>query len=103
MIKQLTHTFPEDAKNSSGVAFWSPPKRFPTAAVFDAKDPLHLAYIISAANLRARVFGIAAPPNNRDPALFAELLAGVTVPPFKPKEGVKIMTEEDEKKAKEDA
>ena len=101
MIKQLTHTFPEDAKNSSGVNFWSPPKRFPRPVEFDGSNPLHIMYVISGANLRAAVFHLEKPANHRDPALFVELLAKVVVPAFKPREGVKIMTEEDEKKAKE--
>lgn len=100
-IKQLTHTFPEDAKNSTGQDFWSPPKRFPTAVVFDVANPLHMEYVTSAANLRANVFAVEKPEGHRDAAVVASLLIGVAVPSFAPKDGVKIMTEEDEKKAKE--
>jgi len=101
VITQLVHTFPADAKNSSGVDFWSPPKRFPHPIPFNPDDSLHMDYIISAANLRANVYGVSKPDNNRDPSLFKSMLATVTVPEFVPKDGVKIMTEEDEKKAKE--
>lgn len=40
VIAQLVHTFPSDAKNSSGVDFWSPPKRFPHAIPFNPDDSL---------------------------------------------------------------
>ena len=30
-VKQLVHLYPRDAVTKSGMAFWSPPKRFPTA------------------------------------------------------------------------
>jgi ubiquitin-activating enzyme E1 len=99
MIKQLTHTFPEDAKNSSGVPFWSPPKRFPRPCNFDTDDPMHMEYVISGANLRANVFHVAKPAGHRDPVLIKGILAGVAVKAFVPKDGVKIVTEEDEKKA----
>eukprot|EP01043_Picozoa_sp_COSAG02_P019354 COSAG02_NODE_928_length_15853_cov_9.053574_7_plen_661_part_00 len=40
VITQLVHTFPADAKNSSGVDFWSPPKRFPHPIPFNPDDSL---------------------------------------------------------------
>ena len=101
-IAQLCHTFPSDAKNSSGVDFWSPPKRFPHPIPFDPDNKLHMDYVMSAANLRAGVYGVEKPANNRDPELFKSILPSVVVPEFVPKDGVKIMTEEDEKKAKEE-
>eukprot|EP01043_Picozoa_sp_COSAG02_P019353 COSAG02_NODE_928_length_15853_cov_9.053574_6_plen_59_part_00 len=45
----------------------------------------HMDYIISAANLRANVYGVSKPENNRDPVLFKSMLAAVTVPEFVPK------------------
>ena len=45
----------------------------------------HMDYVIAAANLRANVYGVAKPENNRDPALFKTMLATVTVPEFVPK------------------
>ena len=47
-IKQLTHLYPEDAMTKSGLPFWSPPKRFPKAAVFDANNPTHIEFIVAA-------------------------------------------------------
>ena len=45
----------------------------------------HMDYVISAANLRANVYAVSKPDNNRDPALFKTMLAAVTVPEFVPK------------------
>ena len=44
-----------------GKPFWTLPKRPPKCLDFDARDPLHEAFIISAASLRAREFGIPVP------------------------------------------
>eukprot|EP01006_Ploeotia_vitrea_P023268 TRINITY_DN55708_c0_g1_i1.p1 TRINITY_DN55708_c0_g1~~TRINITY_DN55708_c0_g1_i1.p1 ORF type:complete len:1093 (-),score=223.50 TRINITY_DN55708_c0_g1_i1:123-3329(-) len=91
-IKQLVHSFPASAKNSTGGPFWAPPKRFPTALEFDAKDETHMRFIIAAANLKALTYGIPVPANNRDPATFLAALEAVKVPPFVPKDGLKIDT-----------
>lgn len=42
-------------------------------------------YVIAAANLRANVYGVAKPENNRDPEFFKSMLATVTVPEFIPR------------------
>jgi ubiquitin-activating enzyme E1 len=60
-IAQLVYMFPEDAKTSSGAAFWSPPKRFPAAVTFDAADPSHAAYAQSSAILFAELYGVKKP------------------------------------------
>ena len=48
---------------------------------------VHLDYIVSAANLRAVMYGIA---ENRDRAAVAQMLPEVNVPEFTPKVGVAI-------------
>ena len=60
-IAQLTFTFPEDATTSTGSLFWSAPKRFPHALKFDAADPAHAAFALSAAILKAECSRIALP------------------------------------------
>ncbi len=40
------------------VPFWSGPKRAPRAIEFDVEDPLHLDFVMAAANLRAANFGL---------------------------------------------
>ena len=72
---------------STGQPFWSGSKRAPVALVFDASDPLHLAYIKAGANLRASNYGI---KGTWDDAYFLAFLPNVVVPDFTPKDGVKI-------------
>lgn len=92
-IKQLLYNFPKDQTTSSGALFWSGTKRCPHALEFDIKNPLHLDFIMSSANLRAYNFGI---PQSRDVALITQLASNVPVPEFKPRSGVKIATTEAE-------
>jgi ubiquitin-activating enzyme E1 len=97
-VAQLLFNFPPDQLTSSGQPFWSGPKRCPTPAEFDATNPLHLDFIIAAANLRAQIFGL---KGEREHAPVLKVLSTVVVPPFVPQSGVKIET--DEKKAAENA
>jgi len=101
-VKQLTHTFPEDAKTVNGLPFWSPPKRFPHAVEFNPDDQLHMSFLIAGANLRAAVYGVAKPANNRDPSVFKDALKNITVKGFVPKEGIKIATTDAERKEMEE-
>ncbi|WFD31821.1 E1 ubiquitin-activating enzyme [Malassezia sp. CBS 17886] len=93
VIKQLLHNLPRDAVTSSGQPFWSGPKRAPTPLVFDAHNPVHLAYVIAAANLHAENYGL---KGVRDPAYFVNALAHVHVPAFTPRANVKIQVNEND-------
>ncbi|XP_034942193.1 ubiquitin-like modifier-activating enzyme 1 [Chelonus insularis] len=86
-IRQLLFNFPPDQVTSSGQPFWSGPKRCPVPLEFDVNDPLHLDYVVAAANLKAAVYGLS-PNRNRDE--IAKIVNTVEVPPFTPKSGVKI-------------
>uniref|UniRef100_A0A336MWA3 E1 ubiquitin-activating enzyme n=1 Tax=Culicoides sonorensis TaxID=179676 RepID=A0A336MWA3_CULSO len=86
-IAQLLFNFPPDQTTSTGQPFWSGPKRCPQAITFDVNDPLHLDYIVAAANLKAAVYGI---PENRDRNAITEMVNQVQVPVFVPKSGVRI-------------
>ncbi|RKO93771.1 hypothetical protein BDK51DRAFT_18222 [Blyttiomyces helicus] len=92
-IRQLLFNFPKDAVTSTGTPFWSGPKRAPEAIVFDAENPLHMDFIVTAANLHAHNFGI---KGRTDPEFFKSSLANVIVPEFSPKSGVKIQVQENE-------
>ena len=70
---------------TAGAPFWSGTKRTPTPLVFDTSDPLHLDFIMAAANLQATVYGL---KGCQDRALFVDLLQRVVVPPFEPKVSV---------------
>eukprot|EP01111_Echinosteliopsis_oligospora_P018356 TRINITY_DN8368_c0_g1_i1.p1 TRINITY_DN8368_c0_g1~~TRINITY_DN8368_c0_g1_i1.p1 ORF type:complete len:1024 (-),score=345.47 TRINITY_DN8368_c0_g1_i1:36-3107(-) len=93
-IQQLLHNFPKDMVTSNGAPFWSGPKRAPTPLKFNPEDPLHLDFIISAANLRAVNYALT---GERDPAVFKKILSTITVPEFTPKK-IKIQVTENEKK-----
>ncbi|KAJ7283525.1 ubiquitin activating enzyme [Mycena rebaudengoi] len=92
-IKQLLFSLPKDGLTSTGQPFWSGPKRAPDPLVFNSNDPVHLQYIISAANLHAFNYGLR---GETDPAVFRKVADSVIVPEFTPKSGVKIQINENE-------
>ncbi|XP_037374228.1 LOW QUALITY PROTEIN: ubiquitin-like modifier-activating enzyme 1 [Talpa occidentalis] len=91
-IQQLLHNFPEQV-TSSGVPFWSGPKRCPHPLVFDVSNSLHLDYVMAAANLFAQTYGLM---GSQDRAAVAILLQSVQIPEFTPKSGVKIHVSDQE-------
>lgn len=92
-IKQLCFNFPEDMITSTGAPFWSGTKRAPIPITFDATSSLHYDFIVAAANLQATVYGL---KGCQDHALFMNVLQHIQVPPFQPKEGIKIATSDNE-------
>lgn len=95
-IKQLLYAFPADMVDTNGVPFWSGTKRVPSPLTFDPADETHLAFVTSAALLRAEVYSI--PVTAEQTARIPEMVAAVEVPAFVPKTGVKIATTEAEAK-----
>eukprot|EP01086_Lenisia_limosa_P003357 TRINITY_DN17770_c0_g1_i1.p1 TRINITY_DN17770_c0_g1~~TRINITY_DN17770_c0_g1_i1.p1 ORF type:complete len:573 (+),score=203.18 TRINITY_DN17770_c0_g1_i1:233-1720(+) len=87
-IKQLVFTFPKDAVTSSGINFWSPPKRFPTALTFSSEDAEHVRFITAAAVLRAVTCNVPT-PGQLETAV-KEALATIVVPEFVPSSSAKI-------------
>jgi len=92
-IQQLLFNFPKDSVTSSGQPFWSGPKRAPTPIIFDMNNPLHMDFIIAAANLHAFNYGLT---GETDVQVFKNELATITVKKFEPKKGVKIQVQENE-------
>jgi len=92
-IRQLLYNFPLDMLTSTGSPFWSGPKRPPTPLVFNADDDEHMAFVLSAANLRAVNYGLKGHANIQE---FKEVLSNVMVPEFQPKAGIKIQVSETE-------
>ncbi|KDQ20703.1 hypothetical protein BOTBODRAFT_26721 [Botryobasidium botryosum FD-172 SS1] len=90
-IKQLLFSLPKDAVTSTGQPFWSGPKRAPDPLTFDSSNPVHLDYIIAAANLHAFNYGLR---GDTDPALFKRIVDAVIVPEFTPRSNVKIQISE---------
>lgn len=102
-ILQLLHNFPEDQVTSSGTKFWSGSKRCPKPVVFDidAVDPEtkmrnHFDFLVSAANLRAALFGIT---GRTDEEFYRAALKDIIVPDFSPADGVKIAANDAEENA----
>ena len=93
-ISQLLYNFPKDSLTSSGVAFWSGPKRAPTPLQFDANDSTHLGYVVSAANLHAFNYGIKS--GNVDKSHYAKVANNVIIPEFNPDPNVKIQADDKE-------
>jgi len=89
-IAQLLYNFPLDMATSTGTPFWSGPKRPPSVAVFDAQDPLHMGFIVAAANLRAHNYGL---KGSADIETMKRVADSVMVPEFVPKQGVKIQSD----------
>lgn len=92
-IEQLLYNFPKDQLTSSGVPFWSGPKRCPHSLNFTIDNSTYLEYVYAAANLKAEMYGIS---QLRDRSKVAELASAVEVPAFEPKKGVKIHTNDAE-------
>uniref|UniRef100_UPI00358F0808 ubiquitin-like modifier-activating enzyme 1 isoform X2 n=1 Tax=Myxine glutinosa TaxID=7769 RepID=UPI00358F0808 len=86
-IRQLLHNFPPEQLTSSGAPFWSGPKRCPRPLTFDVDNPMHMDYIVSAAQLLAQSYEL---PGNRDRAAVRDVLEQVRVPVFTPRSGVRI-------------
>merc|ERR550532_3469931 len=92
-IAQLLHNFPADQTTSSGALFRSGPKRCPKALNFDPAVAVHMDFVVAAANLLAAVYGI---EGSRNRESIANIVSGVKVAPFQPKEGVKIAANDTE-------
>lgn len=94
-IQQLLFSFPIDSLTSSGVPFWSGPKRAPSPLEFDAEDPLHLQFISSTANLLAFIFNI---QSSTDEEYIRHIAGTIRVPAFEPNRHLKIATNDEELK-----
>jgi ubiquitin-activating enzyme E1 len=86
-IRQLLFNFPPDQLTSSGIPFWSGPKRCPHPLEFNVENDLHIDYVLSAANLKAKMYGI---EQTTDRKLIVSMLSTIQVPEFKPRSGVTI-------------
>jgi len=100
-IRQLIHSFPEDAVTQKGSKFWLAPKRFPNPQVYDAADDLHQQFVGSAALLKAVSCNIPLPEYAKDFVAVAKQAAAVSVEPFVPRSDVKIDTGDKEADAQQ--
>jgi len=101
-IKQLLHNFPLDKEvavqggNGRTVPFWSGAKKPPKVLEFDANDTLCLEFVMTAANLRAKAYGIA---ETWDENECKQKFDGIQVTKFVPTDGVAIPVTDEEAKA----
>ena len=93
-IQQLLYNFPRDSKTASGAPFWSGPKRAPDPLKFDANSPIHLGYVIAAANLHAFNYGIKSGnvPENH----YKKVMDHMIIPEFSPNPTVRIQADDNE-------
>ncbi|KAB0353456.1 hypothetical protein FD755_023841 [Muntiacus reevesi] len=92
-IRQLLHNSPPNQLTGSGAPFWSGPKRCPHPLIFDVNNPLHLDYVIAAANLFAQTYGMM---GSQDRSAVTMLIHSMQVPEFTPKSGVRIQVSDQE-------
>jgi ubiquitin-activating enzyme E1 len=97
-LLQLLHNFPLDRVTSTGTPFWGGAKKPPTPICFDIEDPLHFSFILSLASLRATSYSVPQPTGEVLDTLIRDTVRATIVPAFRPKEGVKIATTEEEAK-----
>jgi len=99
-IAQLLFNFPLDMTTSSGAPFWSGPKRPPTPLTFDSSNPLHVEFIVAAANLRAFNYGL---KGSSDRDFIRRVAESAMVPEFVPRSGVKIESDPNKEKQQQPA
>ncbi|MBS1890196.1 MAG: hypothetical protein JST59_02810 [Actinobacteria bacterium] len=80
-ISQLIHSFPKNHVTECQRLFWSGLKRAPEPIVFDYREPLHMEFIKSTADIFASVFGV---KPETDLAIVAQMTQKVSFPKFKP-------------------
>ena len=56
--RRMLKSFPISQRNSAGAPFWSGTKRCPEPLTFSADNPVHLSFVVGAANLRAAMYGL---------------------------------------------
>mmetsp|Transcript_30198 Transcript_30198/g.73492 ORF Transcript_30198/g.73492 Transcript_30198/m.73492 type:complete len:1022 (-) Transcript_30198:219-3284(-) len=95
-ILQLITALPPDQVDSEGNPFWTGHKRPPTPLKFDKNNPLHIDFVIAAANLRARMYGL---KGGSDRGLCTSEAEKTEIVPFAPIKGRKVAKTDEEMKA----
>eukprot|EP01132_Coremiostelium_polycephalum_P002838 gene2838-3528_t len=82
-IERLLESFPTDMILSTGLPFWSGPKRAPTPIIFDSNNQLHMDFIIATAKLHAFIYGIIVNPIDLES--IKKVVNHTIIPPFESK------------------
>lgn len=83
--QQLLSMFPLDHTVENGVKFWQSPKRPPVPVIYDAENPIHLAFVRAACILYSKVYGHSISPLNMTLENLKNLSAKAKLPSFVPK------------------
>ncbi|CAI5766995.1 ubiquitin-like modifier-activating enzyme 7 [Podarcis lilfordi] len=86
-IQQLLHNFPPEHETSSGLPFWSGPKRCPQPLIFDSSHTTHKTFILAASHLFASTHKLCV---SEEDSVTSQVLFGLHLPPFQPLQGVRI-------------
>eukprot|EP00079_Xenopus_tropicalis_P014529 XP_004911132.1 PREDICTED: ubiquitin-like modifier-activating enzyme 6 isoform X2 [Xenopus tropicalis] len=95
--QQLLHSFPLDTQLKDGTLFWQSPKRPPTPVHFDAKDQLHLSFIVSTAKLLAEVHSIPLTEKDVSKEAIIKIISEMPIKEFTPSNKI-VETDETVKK-----
>lgn len=93
-IQQLLFNFPKASTTAGGAPFWSGPKRAPEPLKFNANNPLHFDFVISAASLHAFNYGITGAQVSK--SHYKNLVENMIIPEFNPDSNVDIQADEHE-------
>jgi ubiquitin-activating enzyme E1-like protein 2 len=96
--RHLLNAFPMDATLADGKPFWQSPKRPPTPLEFDPANPLHMAFIKSAARLFADCYDVQIQPSDMEVEALSAVSTAVPAPVFASKANMKVVTDEAVKK-----
>ena len=94
-IQQLLYNFPRDCTTSSGVPFWSGPKRAPDPLRFNGSNPTHMSFIVAAAHLHAFNYGIKEGSSVTE-THYLKVMDNMIIPEFTPSASVKIQADDNE-------
>eukprot|EP01035_Chromulina_nebulosa_P022544 gene22544-29193_t len=97
-IQQLLYNLPLDKMTPEGTLFWSGAKKPPAFINFSALDPLHSQFVISAAIMRARIYNLSLPDESELNEIYLQIVSHISIPPFKPQDGIKIALTDEEAK-----
>lgn len=94
-IQQLLYNFPKDCTTSTGVPFWSGPKRAPDPLRFDATNPTHMGFVVAAAHLHAFNYGIKGGSSVTEKH-YLKVMDDMIIPEFTPSSSIKIQADDNE-------
>jgi ubiquitin-activating enzyme E1 len=90
-IRELLHCFPKDCVTESGAMFWTGSKRPPEPLEFDPANEFHASFVIAAAKIQMRIYGVEKVPDDQ----LLRAAASTVVPPWQPTQKKIAVTDEE--------